>query len=97
MDSVSVARPGERHGAVYNTADEIDFLDDIPRLMSIRAGGKETPRKQTDVLILGQYRQYQDSCKNRKDWGGIEKPKAVEHCKKLMLRYARRAHKGTSR
>ena len=84
---------GERHSGTYNTIDEIEFLNDMPRLMSIRAGGKETPRKQTDVHVLGQYRQYLNASKNRKDWGDIEKPKAVAHCKKLMHRYARRAHK----
>jgi hypothetical protein len=93
MDRIFAARPGERHSVTYNTIDEIEFLNDMPRLMSIRAGGKESPRKQSDVLILGQYQQYLIACKNRKDWGDIEKPKAVAHCQKLMLRYARRAHK----
>ena len=84
---------GERHSGNYNTIDEIEFLNDMPRLMANRAGGKTNPRKQTDVHVLGQYRQYLSTCKHRKDWGDIEKPKVVAHCKKLMHRYARRAHK----
>ena len=84
---------GERHGGTYNTIDEIEFLNDMPRLMALRAGDKECPRKQSDISILTQYRKYLKSCKNRKTWGQIEKKKVVAHCKKLMLRYVRRAHK----
>ena len=93
MGRVSVARPGERHGETYNTIDEIEFLNDMPRLMSIRAGGKESVRKLPDATILGQYRNYLKSCKNRKDWGSVEQNKVVAHCKALMLRYLRNAHK----
>ena len=84
---------GERHGGTYNTIDEIEFLNDMPRLMSIRSGGKESPRKISDANILGQYRNYLKSCKGRSEWGSIEKPKVVAHCKALMLRYLRRSHK----
>ena len=93
MGRVSVARPGERHGGTYNTLDEIEFLNDMPRLMSIRAGGKESVRKLPDATILAQYRNYLKSCKNRKDWGSVEQNKVVAHCKALMLRYLRHAHK----
>jgi len=92
-DRMIVARPGERHGAAYNSIDEIDFLNDMPRLMAIRAGGMKSPRKQSDVKILGQYRQYLNASNHRKDWGDIDKQKVISHCKKLMLRYVRRAHK----
>ena len=92
-DRMIIARPGERHSGVYNTIDEVDFLNDIPRLMAIRAGGVKSPRKQSDVQILGQYRKYLNSSSYRKDWGDIDKKKAVAHCQKLMLRYARRAYK----
>ena len=84
---------GERHSGTYNTIDEIEFLNDMPRLMSIRAGDKEFPRKLSDSNILGQYRMYLSACKKRTEWGDIEKPKVGAHCKKLMHRYARRAHK----
>ena len=84
---------GERHGGTYNTVDEIEFLNDMPRLMANRAGGKTNPRKQTDVHVLGQYRQYLTASNHRKGWGDIEKDKVISHCQKLMLRYARRAHK----
>ena len=94
MGRVSVARPGERHGGTYNTIDEIEFLNDMPRLMSIRAGGsKKFLREISDANILGQYRNYLKSCKNRKDWGSVEQNKVVAHCKALMLRYLRHAHK----
>jgi hypothetical protein len=84
---------GERHSGNYNTIDEIEFLNDMPRLMANRAGGKTNPRKQSDVQVLGQYRQYLNTCMYRQDWGEINKKKVLEHCQKLMLRYARRAHK----
>ena len=84
---------GERHSGSYNTIDEIEFLNDMPKLMAIRAGGRDSTRKQSDVQILTQYRQYLTASNHRKDWGDIEKDKAVAHCQKLMLRYARRAHK----
>tara|TARA_R110000824_G_scaffold398833_1_gene603389 strand:- start:239 stop:550 length:312 start_codon:yes stop_codon:yes gene_type:complete len=84
---------GERHGGTYNEIDEIEFLNDMPRLMANRAGGKKNPRKQSDVQVLGQYRQYLNASMYRKEWGEINKKKVLEHCRKLMLRYARRAHK----
>ena len=84
---------GERHSGNYNTIDEIEFLDDMPRLMSIRTGDKDFPRKQSDVQVLGQYRQYLNASMYRKEWGDIDKKKVLEHCRKLMLRYANRAHK----
>jgi len=84
---------GERHGGTYNTIDEIEFLNDMPRLMANRAGGKTTPRKQSDLKILGQYRKYLNTCMYREGWGEVDKKKVLEHCQKLMLRYARRAHK----
>jgi hypothetical protein len=84
---------GERHGGFYNTVDEIEFLDDMPRLMSVRAGGKNSPRKLSDAAVLEQYRKYLYSCQHRKEWGEIDKNLCVAHGKKLMLRYARRALK----
>jgi hypothetical protein len=93
IDRMSGARPGERHSGNYNTIDEIEFLNDMPRLMAIRAGDKKSPRKQSDVNILRQYRQYLTASDHRGGWGDIEKDKVISHCKKLMHRYARRAHK----
>ncbi len=84
---------GERHGGTYNEIDEIEFLNDMPRLMANRAGGKTNPCKQSDVKVLGQYRQYLNASMYRKEWGDIDKKKVLEHCRKLMLRYANRAHK----
>ena len=85
---------GERHSGTYNEIDEIEFLNDMPRLMSLRGGGgKESVRKISDKNILGQYRKYLKSCKKRKEWGAIDKNKVVAHCKALMLRYLRRSHK----
>ena len=77
----------------YSTLDEIEFLNDMPRLTSIRIGGKESPRKQTDSQMLTQYRQYLTSYNNRNDWGDIDKKKVLAHCKKLMLKHVRRVHK----
>ena len=95
MNRMSVARPGERHSGSYNTIDEIEFLNDMPRLMAKRAGDgdKDSFRKQSDVNVLGQYRQYLNASMYRKEWGDIDKKKVLEHCRKLMLRYANRAHK----
>jgi len=65
----------------------------MPRLMANRAGGKTTPQKQSDLKILGQYRKYLNTCMYREGWGEVDKKKVLDHCQKLMLRYARRAHK----
>jgi len=89
----SPSRMGERHSGAYNTTDELDFLNDLPRLMSIRAGGKECPREQEDAQILNQYRKYLSSCNFRKGWGDIDKNVVQEHCRKIILRYAKRIHK----
>ena len=85
----------EEQRCAYSTLDEIEFLNDMQRLMSIRIGGKESPRKQTDVQMLTQYRQYLISYNNRSAWGNIDNKKVLAHCKKLMLRYVRRVHKST--
>tara|TARA_R110000744_G_scaffold210123_1_gene329182 strand:- start:707 stop:982 length:276 start_codon:yes stop_codon:yes gene_type:complete len=87
---MSAARPGERHSGAYNTIDEIEFLNDMPRLMSIRAGDKEFPRKQSDVEVLTQYRQYLNASMYRQEWGEINKKKILDHCRKLMSRYTKR-------
>ena len=92
-EKTETKRRGERHSGAYNTTDELDFLNDMPRLMARRAGGMECSREQTDSQILNQYRRYLSSCNSRTGWGDIDKKKVQEHCKKLILRYANRIHK----